>query len=130
MKQFTSKTQRVGEFGEKICAIYLRKTGFKIIETNYTKTFGEIDIIATKDNILHFIEVKSIRTKTDSRETYNPAENLTKKKYLKIYKTIVAYLEDFDVSHETNWQIDLYSIFIDEIDKKHRVSKIENVVIS
>lgn len=130
MKQFTSKTQKTGEFGEKICVSYLKKVGFEIIETNYTKRFGEIDIIAKKDNTLHFIEVKSIKIENDSDETYNPAENLTKKKYFKIYKTITAYKEEFNVSYETNWQIDLYCVFIDKVNKKHKISKIENIVFS
>lgn len=37
---------------------YLRENGFEIIERNFFSRFGEIDIIALKDNVLHFIEVK------------------------------------------------------------------------
>ena len=61
MKQFTSKMQITGELGEKICSAYLSKKGFNILERNYTKKYGEIDIIAQKDGVIHFIEVKSIK---------------------------------------------------------------------
>jgi putative endonuclease len=138
MKQFTSKTQKTGEFGEKICVAYLKEKGFTIIEQNYTQTFGEIDIVAKKDDILHFIEVKSIKmnvshetnSKDVTRETYNPAENFTQKKYFKVHKTLKHYLKDKKVSHETKWQIDLYLIYIDMFHMKHKLKKIENVVFS
>ena len=138
MKQFTSKTQKIGEFGEKLCVAYLKKKDFEIIEQNYTQNFGEIDVIAKKDNVLHFIEVKSIQIdvshetniKNVLRETYNPAENLTKSKYLKIYKTVKHYLQEQKVSHETKWQIDLYLIYIDMFHMKHKLKIIENIVFS
>ena len=137
MKQFTSETQKTGKYGENICVAYLNQSGFRIVERNYTQNFGEIDIIAKKDSVFHFIEVKSIKTKVSHetntkdvlRETYNPAENFTKKKYHKFYKTVMAYLSDKKVSHETKWQIDLYLIYIDEDSKKHKLKKIENIVI-
>ena len=97
MKRFTSKTQKIGEMGEKICSLYLNKKGFCILETNYTKKCGEIDIVAEKDEILHFIEVKSIMIKNVSYETYNPAENLIKSKYLKISNTVKQYLSEKNV---------------------------------
>jgi len=130
MKRFTSKTQKTGELGEKICVAFLQKTRFEIIEQNYTKSFGEIDIIAVRNSKLHFIEVKSIKLHKVSYETYNPAENFTKVKYLKVWKTAKAYLAEKNVSPETSWQIDLYSIYIDTENNHHKVSKIEDVVFS
>jgi len=47
-----------GDFGEAIAVKYLRDKRFKILETNYRNLHGEIDIIAKKDNCIHFIEVK------------------------------------------------------------------------
>lgn len=52
-------TARLGE--EKACR-YLIKESYKIIERNFRKGYGEIDIIAIKDNILVFIEVKTRTT--------------------------------------------------------------------
>ncbi len=130
MKHFTSKTQKVGELGEKICAAYLVEKGFTIRERNFTKRSGEIDIVAEKDNAIHFIEVKSINADNVSYETYNPAENFTKDKYFKVYRTTKEYIQDHAVSHETKWQIDLYCVFINNIKNNHKISKIENVVFT
>ncbi|WP_313346341.1 YraN family protein [Sedimentibacter sp.] len=43
---------------EKIAERYLLKNQYSIIERNFISKFGEIDIIALKDDRLHFIEVK------------------------------------------------------------------------
>jgi putative endonuclease len=49
-------------FGEDIATNYLRKKGYKIIERNFRKGYGEIDIISTFENILVFVEVKTRAT--------------------------------------------------------------------
>ena len=47
-----------GNIGEVITIQYLEERGFTILETNYTTKLGEIDIIACKGNVIHFVEVK------------------------------------------------------------------------
>ena len=59
-KIFTSETQKTGEIGENIAVKFLVKQGFLIKERNYTKKWGEIDIIAkAPDKTLIFVEVKT-----------------------------------------------------------------------
>ena len=101
MKRFTSETQKTGELGEKICVDHLIENKFNVIEQNYTKKFGEVDIIAVKNNKLHFIEVKSIKIQNSINTTYNPAENFTKTKHLKVCRTVEAYKQEHNVSYET-----------------------------
>lgn len=47
-----------GSFYEDVCVEYLCENGFTIIKRNYRCKLGEIDIVAMKDNIIRFIEVK------------------------------------------------------------------------
>lgn len=47
-----------GNCGEAIACVWLENEGLKVIESNYKNKHGEIDIIATKDGVWHFIEVK------------------------------------------------------------------------
>jgi len=54
-KQFNRK---VGYEGEEIAAKYLIDKGYKILEKNYYTRFGEIDLIASKNDGLTFVEVK------------------------------------------------------------------------
>lgn len=51
--------RRLGFFGEHKAARYLKKQGYKIIERNFKCPFGEVDIIARKDGVTAFIEVKT-----------------------------------------------------------------------
>ncbi|MCG2694717.1 YraN family protein, partial [Candidatus Parcubacteria bacterium] len=66
-----AKTQKqiIGNLGEGIACNYLKNEGFNIIERNYWKPWGEIDIIAQKGAILHFVEVKSVSSVLKTEDT-------------------------------------------------------------
>ena len=49
----------LGIKGEKLAQKFLKKNKYKILETNYKCQIGEIDIVATKNNFLVFVEVKT-----------------------------------------------------------------------
>ena len=77
-----------GDFAEKRAISFLEDLNFKIIEKNfYAKKLGEIDIIALKDNIYHFCEVKSA---PDYETAIN---NITNSKLSKIKRSVDYYLQ-------------------------------------
>ena len=79
MKNFISKSQKIGELGEDLACEFLIKHGFLILERNYTKKWGEIDIIAQKGDRRYFIEVKSKSVSSldyVSEETNRPEDNM------------------------------------------------------
>ena len=51
--------QLLGRKGESAAAKYLKNLGYIIKETNFRCPFGEVDIIAQKDDVIAFIEVKT-----------------------------------------------------------------------
>ena len=51
--------QTFGQQSEQVVSKYLENQKFKILEQNYKKFFGEIDIIAQKDDLIVFVEVKA-----------------------------------------------------------------------
>ena len=55
-----ARHNEVGQKGEEIASKYLEKKGFTIQDRNYRKKWGEIDIVAFKDKVLHFVEVKTV----------------------------------------------------------------------
>ena len=76
-----------GNIAEDKAVIFLEERGFFIAERNFYSRFGEIDIIATKDNVLHFVEVKS-------GEDYELAvQNITPSKINKLVKTAHVYMK-------------------------------------
>ena len=77
-----------GNLAEERACLYLCSKGFAIIEKNfYAKKLGEIDIIATKDSIYYFCEVKS----SNSYET--AINNITPSKLSKIKRSVTYYLQ-------------------------------------
>jgi Holliday junction resolvase-like predicted endonuclease len=64
------KTENTGEKGEERAIYFLKKKGFKIVEKNYRKPWGEIDIVAKKDGTTHIIEVKAF-TPLENRPLHN-----------------------------------------------------------
>ncbi len=87
MKQFTSKTQKIGEKGEDIACLFLMKHGFSIVERNVANKFGEIDIVAKAHGSYYFFEVKAGK----EGGWMNPAENLTKEKLRKFTISVEHY---------------------------------------
>ena len=78
----------IGDSGEEFAAFILELNGFCVLERNFRTSIGEIDIIATKDGILHFIEVK-----TRTEDVYGrPAEAVTENKARVIRKVAECYL--------------------------------------
>ncbi|NCS99637.1 YraN family protein [Candidatus Parcubacteria bacterium] len=124
IRVFTSKTQKIGQLGEDLAVKFLKREGFSIICRNYTVKQGEIDVIAKKDSILYFFEVKSSIYKRDvSYETYNPAENMHPKKIERFLKAVNIYLMNNEVSCETD--IKLLNVLIDQDEKVAKVEMID-----
>lgn len=110
-KIFTSKTQKRGEIGEEIAVLYLKNKGFKILDRNYTRKWGEIDIVALKNQEIHFIEVKAVVIK-DNRtgsDRIQPEENMHPAKLLKLQRTVETYLIE-KKAYDKNWTIDLLCV--------------------
>ncbi|MDD3817774.1 MAG: YraN family protein [Thiovulaceae bacterium] len=75
-----------GNEAESLACTFLFDAGFSVLERNFYSRFGEIDIIAFKEDVLHFIEVKS-------GEDYEHAiQNITPSKLSKIIKTAQIYM--------------------------------------
>ena len=76
-----------GNIAEERAVVFLEERGYFIVERNFYSRFGEIDIIASKDNVLHFVEVKS-------GEDYELAiQNITPTKVSRLVKTAHVYMK-------------------------------------
>jgi putative endonuclease len=83
-----SKCLTVGKQGEQFAVDFLKQRGYRILQRNYTQPYGEIDIIAQKNDLLIFIEVK---TRTSS-QFGSPLEAVTAKKQYQISRVAQTYL--------------------------------------
>ncbi len=89
MRFLNNNHKQKGLKAEEEACEFLKTLGFEIMERNFFSKFGEIDIIAFKKGVLHFIEVKS-------GENFDPIYAITPSKLKKMIKTIRCYLSQKD----------------------------------
>jgi putative endonuclease len=134
-KVFTSKTQKTGEIGENIAVKFLVKHDFSILNRNYTKKWGEIDIIAEKANKLYFIEVKSVSrfdldmVTHETLDQYHPEDNMHPWKLKRLSRTIQTYLLSEKISDKKEWQVDLLIVFLDIKNKKAKIKVVNDIIL-
>lgn len=129
-----SKKRQFGNIGEDIASKFLVKRGFDVMQRNYLRKFGEIDIIARKAEILHFIEVKTVSCEnladvSGGKNVYRAEDNLHPWKLKRIARTIQVYLHDNSVSDETEWLFDAVIVYLDLGNKLARVKMLDNIVL-
>ena len=111
----------LGREGERRAGLFLQSRGFSIIESNWRYGHWEIDLVATRDGILHFIEVK---TKRSARGGL-PENRVNRKKFRLLQQAASAYLEAHP--HWVRIQFDIVAILIPVGGHRGSVLLIEDV---
>ena len=124
-------TKEVGAIGEQAAVIYLTRHGFSIRDRNVARKTGELDIVAEKENILHFIEVKTnmVDEFPDEKYTgdaYDPSLNLHEAKIRKIARTGEWYV--LEKEWEEEWQVDGCLVWLRRRDGKALVRYLPQIV--
>ncbi len=139
-KIFTSETQKTGKIGENIAVRFLVKHGFLILDRNYTKNWGEIDIVAEKSDKLYFIEVKSVSRETlnafipksydnsDERYEHRPEDNMHPWKLKRLSRIIQTYLLSKNLN-EKEWQVDLLVVYLCKKEKKAKIKVVSDIIL-
>ena len=94
----------LGKTGEQLAEVYLLEQGFTILHRNWRHSHYEIDIVALRSEIPHFVEVK---TRT-SWQYGKPEESVTKKKIYDLLKAANQFLNLHP--QYTDFRIDILSI--------------------
>ena len=113
--------RKFGIIGEKIAQKYLKDNKYEIIENNYYTRNGEIDIIASKNNYIIFVEVK-----TRTNEKYGkPSEavNNIKKNHMK--KSAAIFLKENNFS-EFTIRFDVIEVYM--INVKCKINHIKQII--
>lgn len=114
--------QELGRQGERFAAEFLEKEGYEILDKNYSCAFGEIDVIATKDEDIIFVEVK---TRSQLEFGY-PSEAVDARKQKHIYKVAESYLYKTKM-----WRrpisFDVIEVYIEDDD--YKIAHIKNAII-
>ena len=123
MENKQPKHLKIGKIGEDIACNFLKKKGYKIIDRNFKRKWGEIDIICYKKEMIFnaissmwnknlsgvphgtkivFVEVKTL----NSNYSLNPEDNLTQQKQKKLIRTCQLYISEKKLDPNMDWQID------------------------
>lgn len=129
-----AKHNEIGRIGEDVAVAFLRGRGHRIIDRNYRKPYGEIDIISRERGKVYIWEVKTVSYETGesrigdiSHETYRPEDNVHRGKLKKLSRVIQAYI----FSHETvgDWEFGVIAVYLHQKSKTAKVRTLKNVVI-
>ena len=114
----------IGKYGEDIAKDFLIKKGFEIVEMNYRYSrVAEIDIIASKKDVLHFVEVK-----TRTQNYYGaPLEAITPNKLKQIYSCAIQYMTTLK-KHYKKYQIDAIGILLENKEVK-KIDFVEDITL-
>jgi putative endonuclease len=109
MDLFRMDRKQIGALGERVAAGYLRRHGFLIVDQNVVRKLGELDLVARKDRVMHFVEVKSIACDElpggeASADAYDPSANLHEAKVRKVARMGEWYMAEHELEDE--WQVD------------------------
>ena len=99
-----AKHNQTGKIGEALAEAWFIGNGYTILHLNWRHKHWEIDIIASKNKMLHFIEVK---TRTSLFFGY-PEDNVSNKKIAFLVDAAEEYL--FLYAHENRIQFDILAI--------------------
>jgi putative endonuclease len=125
-----SQKRKTGDLGEQIAVDYLEKQGYYILERNFQKPWGEIDIITQNNKQIIFIEVKTRTVSEGHSLKYSPypEENVRLDKKQKLIRTAQTYLLERKYPPEIPWQIDVIAVELNIQSRKANLKHIKNAV--
>ena len=100
-----STRRQVGQDGEAIAAEYLRRRGYRILAANWRTRFGELDLVASQNGTVVFVEVRSRSTATGA----TAEESVGPDKQRRLLRMAEQYLAT--EAPEANARIDVVTVF-------------------
>lgn len=111
---------KTGVWGEIYAARYLRDNGYVILSSNYVCRFGEIDIVASKNQTVCFVEVKTRNEKTDIR----PMEAVDEGKRRRVEMAAKSFLSIAKIKSEMRF--DVCEVLVDDNNSLCSINYIKN----
>jgi putative endonuclease len=131
--------RKLGDIGENAVCEYLKSRGFSIVEQNYLRKWGELDIVFKKGGKLHFIEVKSIsheivgesdaKISHENTDQYRAEDNLHPHKLERLKRAIQTYILDRKIGDHVDWQFDVATVLVDQQRKICKVTILEDIIL-
>lgn len=111
---------KTGVWGEIFTSRYLRDRGYNILSTNYICRFGEVDVIAQKEDTVCFVEVKTRNVKSEIR----PVEAVDAGKIDRVRMTAKNFISFTKI--EAQPRFDVCEVYLDDNNALAEINYIEN----
>ena len=113
----------LGRMGETLAGLYLKNKGYAILERNWRTPYGEIDIVASKDDAIIFVEVKS-----RSSQSLGPPEISITTRKAEHMRSAASYYIQQHAELNADWRIDLVTIQLQPNNQPAIIDHFENVL--
>lgn len=98
-----------GASAESATCVWLESLQFRILDRNWRRPWGELDIVAQKNGVVRFIEVKA---SVENRQGFEPFVRANGAKMAKVQRTARTWLVAHHFDDTTEWQIDVISVIM------------------
>jgi putative endonuclease len=100
-----------GKWGEELAAAYLQQRGYQILFRNFYSKYGELDIVAKKNSLLVFVEVK-----TRTQDIYGtPGEAVDERKRRHMNYAANFFIQRFGI-HHVDLRFDVIEISLNHLE--------------
>jgi putative endonuclease len=125
----------IGLIGEGVAEGYLRNRGYVIVSRNYRKPWGELDIVAKKRGVLHFVEVKAgswhkKEWPKEGEEVHRPEDHMHPEKCARMARAIQTYLVEHKIASDAEWAADLAVVLLNTETKKAQVRIYPDILLT
>lgn len=118
---FMDRRKQTGQYGEDLAAALLSEKGYQVIERNWRRPTGELDLVAQDNDTLVFVEV---RTRSGARFG-RAEESITPAKQVKLVELAQLYMQEKELTTH-RWRIDVVAVHLGR--GTPEVNHIENAV--
>ena len=120
-----------GNKGEDVACKFIENKGFVVLDRNYQKKWGELDIIAQKDKIIHFFEVKSVTGDFSEKffDAHRPEDNVDQWKMKHVQRMVETYLGFTGRGLDTPFQFHVLCVYMNIDARKARVKWLKDIIL-
>jgi putative endonuclease len=109
---------------EEFVSRHLRNIGYAVLDRNFRRPWGELDIVAELRGVVHFVEVKASRRQVTGFDPFVRADGWKMQKVKRTARTWLAFKR---YGSETEWQMDIASVIMDPTLGEPHIELFENV---
>jgi len=114
----------VGLYAEQVAEQYLSGKGYEVLDRNWRRPWGELDLVAYKDGVVVVVEVKA---NSMAGSHFDPEVRADWHKIQKVVRTARTWLVYRKYPDDQEWQVDVVSVIFDRINKNAKIRHFKNI---